>query len=256
MKYISALLILGALLTGFILPNFPTQTTTSFMVGDIVINEFMASNDSSVADTAGEYDDWIELYNKGSVPVDLTGFYLSDKFDNQSKWQIDTTFVLQADSYLIIWADENGSQGPFHANFKLSAAGESIYLSDSTGSLLDSVNFSQQTTDMSMARNPNGTGNFSIGAPTFNANNDATSRQPDIAEEDFLVFPNPARDRLRIEIEASELRDELIILNMQGQEILKRKMLQSNMDINTDDWPRGFYFLQYKGLTRKIQLMP
>lgn len=256
MKYISMMLILGALLTGFILPNFPPQPTNSFMVGDIVINEFMASNDSTVADTAGDYDDWIELYNKGSVPVDLTGYYLSDKFNNQTKWQIDTTFVLQPDSYLIIWADENGSQGPFHANFKLSAAGESIYLLDSTATLLDSVNFGQQTTDLSMARKPNGTGNFVMGEATFNANNDVTSRRPDIAEEDFLVYPNPATNLLRIEIDASELRDELIILNMQGQEMLRREIQQSNAQIDTDSWPRGFYFLQYKGLTRKIQLMP
>ena len=35
----------------------------------LFINEFMASNDSTIADEAGEYDDWIEVYNGDDDPV-------------------------------------------------------------------------------------------------------------------------------------------------------------------------------------------
>ncbi|MEM6801159.1 MAG: lamin tail domain-containing protein [Bacteroidota bacterium] len=225
-------------------------------MSDLVINEFMASNDSTVTDTAGDFDDWIELYNKGNAPIDLTGYYLSDKTDNPLKWQIDTTFVLQADSYLIIWADENGSQGPFHANFKLSAAGENIYLSDSTGMLLDSVSFGPQTTDISMARKPNGTGNFVMSDPTFNASNNVTSREPEIAEEDFLVYPNPAQSLLRIQIDAAELRDELYIYNTMGQLIMTKEINSTELNIETSSWAEGLYIFQYKGLSRRIFVSP
>jgi hypothetical protein len=34
----------------------------------LVINEFMASNNSSVQDPQGRYDDWIEIYNYGTEP--------------------------------------------------------------------------------------------------------------------------------------------------------------------------------------------
>lgn len=261
MKLISSLLILGGLLlTAMIevsppaLQEFdsPPSLTQSHLMTDVVINEFMASNDSTVTDTAGQYDDWIELYNNSTQSVDLTGYYLSDKLDNLLKWRIDTTFSLAANSYLIIWADENGSQGPFHANFKLAAAGESIYLSDSTGMLLDSVNFGMQTTDLSMARIPNGTGNFQMGDPTFNASNDPTSRQPQIDPEDFQVFPNPVSSSLRIEVDAAELQDELVIVNALGQKVYSSKLMSTRLQIDTNSWSEGLYILNYKGLSKRI----
>lgn len=264
MKLISSLLILsGLILTSMIeveVPvsgklDSPTHALPTLMP-DVVINEFMASNDSSVTDTAGQYDDWIELYNNSSTAVDITGYYLSDKTDNPLKWRIDTTYSIPANGYLIIWADENGSQGPFHANFKLSAAGESIYLSDSTGMLLDSVNFGMQTTDISMARKPNGTGDFVAGEHTFNASNDVTSRQPQIDPEDFRVFPNPAINSLRIEIDATELRDELVVVNAMGQKVYKTQIQATQMEIETQTWAEGLYIVQYKGLSRKIFVSP
>ena len=42
----------------------------------------VASNESVVADQDGEFDDWIELYNKSDQDVDLSGWYLSDNSDN------------------------------------------------------------------------------------------------------------------------------------------------------------------------------
>lgn len=265
MKLISSLLILGGLcLTAMVEVAVPVSgkldspkplSQTSFMP-DVVINEFMASNDSSVTDTAGQYDDWIELYNNSSAPVDVSGYYLSDKLNNPLKWRIDTVYSIAANGYLIIWADENGSQGPFHANFKLSAAGESIYLSDSTGMLLDSVNFGMQTTDISMARMPNGTGDFVPGSHTFNASNDVTSRQPQIEAEDFLVFPNPASNKLRIQIDAAELRDELVVFNALGQFIYKTQVLDTDVELDTHAWSEGIYIFQYKGLSRRILVTP
>jgi len=53
----------------------------------VVINEFLASNTNSLIDPAtGRYDDWIELYNFGSVPIDLSGFYLTDDLTKKKQW--------------------------------------------------------------------------------------------------------------------------------------------------------------------------
>ena len=54
----------------------------------VVINEFMASNTSTIADPQGEYDDWIELRNVTDSPVSLTGRYLSDEPNNPRKWHL------------------------------------------------------------------------------------------------------------------------------------------------------------------------
>ena len=50
-------------------------------VSKLVINELMASNEIAYADSSGEYDDWIELYNNTSSPIDLFGYYLKDNFN-------------------------------------------------------------------------------------------------------------------------------------------------------------------------------
>ncbi|RMF08484.1 MAG: hypothetical protein D6762_05575, partial [Candidatus Neomarinimicrobiota bacterium] len=62
--------------------TYPRQGWVSFSTlqedAPVVINEFLARNASVNYDEAGEYDDWLELYNRSAVPVDLSGMYLSD----------------------------------------------------------------------------------------------------------------------------------------------------------------------------------
>jgi hypothetical protein len=54
---------------------------------------------------------------------------------------------------LRIWCDEDGTQGPLHANFKLSASGELVALWDATGTVLhEVVEFGPQTADVSTGR--------------------------------------------------------------------------------------------------------
>ena len=50
----------------------------SALAQDLAINEVMASNDNVIADADGDYEDWIEIYNYGTTPINLDGFGLSD----------------------------------------------------------------------------------------------------------------------------------------------------------------------------------
>ncbi len=91
----------------------------------VILNELMASNTRTIADPQGEFDDWIELYNSGSEPVELTGMYLSDSTKTLNKWQFPEGAVLQPGEYLVVWADEDKkAEEGYHLNFKLSAAGK------------------------------------------------------------------------------------------------------------------------------------
>jgi len=147
----------------------------SYLDSDIVINELMAANDFTVADEFGEFDDWIEIYNKGSEAVNLEGLHLSDDILVLDKYTF-PDIILEPDSYRIIWADDDEEeQSDAHATFKLSASGEQVYLSDSDGNILDQVVFGEQQVDMGYARSPNGTGEFIIQHPTFFLNNNLSS---------------------------------------------------------------------------------
>ncbi|TWU58699.1 Inner spore coat protein H [Rubripirellula tenax] len=125
----------------------------------IYINEIMASNSSTIEDPdeAGAFEDWVELYNPGATAVDLSGFYLTDDPTSPTKWQFPAGSTIGADGYLIVWADDEVAQGINHAAFKLSAGGESVSLYNIDGTtLVDSVVFGAQTTDVSYGRFPNG----------------------------------------------------------------------------------------------------
>jgi spore coat protein CotH len=122
----------------------------------VVINEFMASNSSTIADPQGQFDDWIELRNLTAATLDVGGMFLSDKPANPRKWEIPAGSTIEAGGYLLIWADEDGADAPgLHANFKLSADGETLLLIDTDAGgneLLDTVDFGLQQTDVSTGR--------------------------------------------------------------------------------------------------------
>ena len=137
----------------------------------VVINELMPSN-STIPDQNGEFDDWIELYNLKSGTIDLSGYYLSDNKANPRKWQMPSGTYIVPNGYLIIWADNDTLQTGLHANFKLSASGESVVLSDPGNSIIDEVDFPAPTQELTYSRRPNGTGKFTWQAPSPNTTND------------------------------------------------------------------------------------
>ena len=127
--------------------------------GSVVINEVMASNAATIADPQGDYDDWIELYNTGNTPVDLEGMYLTDDLTEPTKWQIQAggrgTTLINPKGYLIVWADRDTGDAGLHASFRLSADGDEVHLFDTDGTtLIDSMVFGGQTSDISYGRDP------------------------------------------------------------------------------------------------------
>jgi hypothetical protein len=165
--------------------NAPTTTLTYHVAGGggtptLYVNELLASNSAGLTDPYGEYDDWFEIYNPGSSPVDLGGMYVTDDLATPNKWQIPTSdptaSTVPAHGYLILWADGQPDQGVVHVNFKLSAAGEAIGLYTATGETIDTVTFGAQGADVSYGRVPDGSANWvTISTPTPGASNGGTA---------------------------------------------------------------------------------
>lgn len=126
----------------------------------IVINEFMASNSTTIQDGEGEFEDWIELLNVSGETKDLSGTYLTDKESDPKQWMFPEGTTLAPGEHLIVWADKDVSdETGFHANFKLSKEGETIQLIDTDANgnnLIDLVIFGKQNTDVSFGRYPDG----------------------------------------------------------------------------------------------------
>ena len=112
----------------------------SAQVGDAIpnsglrINEFMASNGTTLNDGDGNSSDWIEIYNAGPGPVDLGGWYLTDEAGDLNKWEFPAGTTLAEDEYLVVFAsgqnvdDYVDGVGNLHTNFKLTTNGEYLAL--------------------------------------------------------------------------------------------------------------------------------
>ncbi len=136
--------------------------------GRLLINEFMADNDHAFPDPdePGAYEDWFEVYNPGSEPVDMSGMYISDSLKNPTKWKVPDGVVIPARGYLVFIADVETDQGRLHTSWSLSADGESISIYDPDGkTLIDSITFGPQRTDAAMGRTSDGAAAWSLFVP-------------------------------------------------------------------------------------------
>ena len=128
--------------------------------GAVVINEWMAGN-TTISDPAdGDKEDWFELYNPTGSAISLAGWILADTAPAPTSYVIPAGYSIPAGGRLIVWADDetvqNTGSGQLHVPFKLTAAGDSITLRAPDTSLIDSVSFGQQVTDISQGRVPDG----------------------------------------------------------------------------------------------------
>lgn len=169
------------------------SSQNTIAAGDLVINEIMASNLTAYADQDGEYDDWIEIYNTTSNPISLQDIFLTDNLGNTNKWAFPDT-TIAANGYLIVWADNDTFQTGLHAYFKLSATGEQVGLYNLNGTVIDSVSYGVQTTDITYGRYVNGTGNFTAMPPTPGAVNSLTVGVNELPMQfaQWRIFPNPS----------------------------------------------------------------
>jgi hypothetical protein len=214
------------------------------------INELMADNGSTISDQAGEFDDWIELFNWTDQPYDLSGHFLTDNGTDLLKYEFPDGTVMQPGSYLIIWADNEVSQGSDHAAFGLSASGESVWLSNGNGIILDHVDYGDQIEDMGFARVPNGTGPFVIQSPTFAANNEFTVSIAETGSgaDDLVIFPNPAQNSFSV---IGPGPSQLEIMDATGRLVLSER-INGRLDIEAGLWTNGTYLVRCGNVVKKL----
>jgi len=118
------------------------------------INEWMAA--------PWDGDDWFELYNRGTLPVDLGGLFLTDDPSTYgiTKSPISPLSFIGAGRWATLIADDNLAAGRDHVAFELDGAGETLRLYDANLNLLDAVDFGFQAEGISQGWLPDGTANL------------------------------------------------------------------------------------------------
>ena len=103
---------------------------TSPAIARLYITEFMSDNRTTIEDEDGDASDWIEIFNSGTDPVNLGGYFLTDTEDALTMWSFPAVEIAE-NGFLLVFAsgkDRRDPESELHTNFKLSSEGEYLAL--------------------------------------------------------------------------------------------------------------------------------
>ena len=189
----------------------------------IMVNEFLASSETCCGtELFGSGEDFVELYNHGSEPVNIYGWGFSDTDGTVATTAPDT--VIQPGEFLVLWFTGDANGFP-EIDSKLSSDGETIYAADSSGTAVFSLDFGAQDEDVSYGRYPDGSDSWQQMNPTpgvTNTNELGLDDDVTIPEQYTLHqnYPNPFNPRtsIRYDLPDNE-RVNIIIYDMLGRQV-------------------------------------
>lgn len=190
----------------------------------IVINEYMSSNHNTITDPddPDQYPDWIELYNYGTRPIDIGGFWLTDEMGIPRKFPIPTGFpnktTIPDGGFLLLWMDRDLLEGPTHIDFKLSAtSSEFVGFNDPDGRPIDSLDTIPLGGDISHGRTRDGESTWQLFDPLAGSNptpgisNGSFKDDDKIQISEIMYHPYNAAHPL-----AEDIREEFLELYNSG----------------------------------------
>jgi hypothetical protein len=206
-------------------------------VSRLFVNEMLASNTQSLPDEQGEFDDWFELYNASDDSLNVGGLCFTDDEDEPCRWQLPLHFpektTLPPHGFLLVWADGQPGQGLLHADFKLSAGGEMVAISQRDGvgyAKRERLDFAQQNADISFGRYPDGSSEVRFMHPTPGATNVASgTKEPEV--EGLEMYPNPFSEQLFVDAEKVAKPYRLTVVDVLGRVVINEDGLAGEMAV-------------------------
>ncbi len=222
-------------------------------LGQVTLNEMQSSNNSTIEDNMGEFDDWIEIHNPTAVSLEIGGLILKDQIDTWAIPTGDPSTLIPPDGYFLLWADDQEFQGDFHTNFKLASGGEFLGLYESDGvTVIDSVTLPPMVTNDSYIKCSTGWSQTSTPTPLAQ-NNCIVDLIENINFDDLFSITIINDQQLEIHIlDYFEDQKSLSIYSIGGKEIMKKpidgekivlnlNMLESNVYVVTISIPNFIY---------------
>ena len=134
---------------------------------DVAITEVMPVNRSTLMDSDGEFSDWIELTNYGDQAVDLVGYFLSDRSEDNRRWALPKLRLEPKERIVIFCSGKNKEYASeLHTDFALDGQGETVSLFDTQGNLISNLSYPKISEDQSYCIDENGGSSFATGYAT------------------------------------------------------------------------------------------
>ena len=235
------------------------EEQTAQGITPVRINEISASNGIYV----NEYfkrDDWVELYNTTSQPIDVEGMYLTDNESKPKKYKITkgetkATTIIPAHGYLIVWCDKLEPTTQLHADFKLAAEGGIVMLTASDESWSDLLTYTQHEEDQTVGCYPDGASDvFVMNIPTIAKANITSSYLTAVSQPEKTGIRNlmaNAAEGVCINYHmgnlaiSSTLADDLQlkVVNLAGQTFMNAPVQLSSgyAEVSVGQLPAGIY---------------
>lgn len=196
-------------------PTPGASNETSELFSPICINEFQSTSDF------GGTDDWVEIYNRGTEPYDLTGHFLSDNRNKNTKWQFPDNAIINPGEYIVVYEDE--------LDFGFSSDGDDVIMLTSADSTvgLDFYDFGPQVADHSQGRSPDGTNNWITFSPPTKGSANYYDVKVENSENPIAVnfrldqnFPNPFNPVTSIQYELpAKTLVKITVFDMLGRHV-------------------------------------
>lgn len=118
-------------------------------VAGLVLSELMVENDGAVRDEDGDYPRWVELYNSTSAELSLSGYSLSDRENDATKYPLPAITLAPGEYRVVFLSGKNrtAADGNLHTGFKVNGS-ETLYLF-SGSTIVDSVSGAATSSNIS-----------------------------------------------------------------------------------------------------------
>jgi CotH kinase protein/Lamin Tail Domain/Chitobiase/beta-hexosaminidase C-terminal domain len=165
----------------------PSVRPAAIAATGLVINELMSSNSAVAPDEDATFQDWIEVYNGGASIVNLDQYGLSDDPALPFKWRFPSVSIAPGGFLLIFASDKNRTAPNLHTNFKISADGETITLTDPLSNTVDQLPPVGLPTNVSYGRSADGGASFLYFSTSTPAQSNALGASASVSAPQFLT---------------------------------------------------------------------
>jgi len=217
---------------------------------DLIINEILADPGTTDGDANNDgtintsEDEFIELYNVGTQPLDISGYTMEDGFTTRHTFPAQTT--IGSGEFFVLFG--GGSVDNFNGNSQVSSSGslglnnggDDVIIKNTAGVVVVTVTYSGAT-DQSICRDPDFTGEFvghlshSTNARVFSPGltNDTPLSINNYQNNLFVMYPNPSNTGF-VNIKSNQMGAvQAQVFDMLGKQMINTTVVNERLEVSS-----------------------
>lgn len=217
---------------------------------DLIINEILADPGTTDGDANNDGtidysdDEFIELYNVGTQPLDISGYTMEDGYTTRHTFPAQTT--IGSGEFFILFG--GGSVDNFNGNSQVSSSGslglnnggDDVIIKNTAGVVVVTVTYSGAN-DQSICRDPDFTGEFvghlshSTNARVFSPGltNDTPLSINNYQNNLFVMYPNPSNTGF-VNIKSNQMGAvQAQVFDMLGKQMINTTVVNERLELSS-----------------------